>query len=54
MQRPPEGNFFSGTVTYFSAHTGEHTVRYDDGDAEEVGLACFFPRGIMWSSFPPH
>lgn len=43
---PPEGNFFTGTVTYYSSHTGEHTVRYDDGDAEEVGLATFFPQHI--------
>jgi hypothetical protein len=35
---PEEGAFFNGIVAAYSPKTGKHTVRYDDGDVEEVAL----------------
>ena len=35
---PEEGAFFNGIVAAFNPETGKHTVRYDDGDVEEVAL----------------
>ena len=37
---PAEGAFFAGLVTAFNGKSGRHTVRYDDGDMEEVLFAA--------------
>jgi len=37
---PAEGAFFSGTVQAFNPKNGKHSLRYDDGDVEEVLLAA--------------
>jgi hypothetical protein len=36
---PEEGTAFTGIVTAFNPVTGKHSVRYDDGDVEEVLLS---------------
>ena len=37
---PAEGAFFAGLVIAFNGKSGRHTVRYDDGDMEEVLFAA--------------
>ena len=36
---PKEEAFFTGTVTAYTASSGMHAIRYDDGDTERLKLA---------------